>query len=273
MAQNKTLDPKLTEQLQQHYAVNPRSGFLPALKSKLIGRFPVQRPARHKGRKLAYGLISAAIVLLIVLFATPIGRVLAQEFVELFQRAESNAMPNYPEQTAIARDATRTATDPTHTPEAQTTQTPDPTSKEYADLTIEEVEQLAGFDVLAPTYLPLPLEFYGANYDPETNIVHLFYDGGMEISQEPITGMENCDLCSEIGPAARIQTVQVGESEGKFVIGVWKMDDDGNRHWTGEPWLQRLRWHTDDSVFEILLMGRPGKLLKKDLLEIAESFQ
>ena len=280
MAQNKTLDPKLTEQLKQHYAVNPRSGFLPALKSKLIGRFPVQRPARHKGRKLAYGLISAAIVLLIVLFATPIGRVLAQEFVELFQRAESDVIPYPPALTAIAEYTKAAALDPTNTPEVQISQTPTPTRtpnpRTDPNSTIEEIEEAAGFDVLVPSMVPSIFKFSGGAYLPEENMSILVYDlvglstNGFQISQEPVTSFEDCNLCSDIGPGANVQTVHIGDSEGEFVIGVWKFED-GYKIWTPEPWMRKLRWQTNGTVFEISFFGPPMTMQKSDMVHLAES--
>ena len=277
MAHNNDLDPNLNEHLRQHYAVNPRPGFLPELKNGLLGQFPRQQRTQLRRHKFAFGLIATALVLVIVLFATPLGSALAQEFVELFSRSESNVMPNYPGQTAIARDATMTAA-PTITPGAQTTttptptRTPNPTSKEYANLTIEEVEQIAGFDVLAPTYLPRPIEFYGANYDPKSNVVFLFYDGGMLIRQEPVTGTDDCDLCSEVGATARVESVQIGDIEGELIYGVWHLKDE-NKYWLFTPQIRRVRWQTNNTVFELLYDRCPSQLTNEDLLEMAESFQ
>jgi hypothetical protein len=124
---------------------------------------------------------------------------------------------------------------------------------------------------MVPIYLP-KMEFYGANYDPATNIVYLFYNGNMLIREEPISGMEDCDLCSEVGGTARISEVQIGESEGIYFIGVWELRDE-NKYWRNDPWIKRLRWQSNETVYEILYDGHPGNINKDDLIAIAESFQ
>ena len=277
MAQNKVLDSRLNDQLQQHYAVNPHPDFLSELKNDVLDHFNGQRQAKTRRYKFAFASIAVVLVLVIVLFATPLGSALAQEFVELFSRAESNVMPNYPAQTAIARDATLAAA-PTLTPGPKYTLTPTPTitpglgDKLSANYSIEEIEQIAGFDVLAPTYLPWPIEFYGASYDPETNIVYLFYNGRMTISQEPITGTDDCDICTEVGANARIRTVQVGDIEGALIYGVWSIKDE-NKYWYDTPEIVRIRWQTNSTVFQITYGLWTGPLTIDDLIDIAESYQ
>jgi hypothetical protein len=126
MTQNKDLDSRLNDKLQQHYAVKPHPDFLSELKNDVLDHFNGQRQAKTRRYKFAFASIAVVLVLVIVLFATPLGSALAQEFVELFSRAESNVMPNYPGQTAIARDATLAAA-PTLTPGPKYTLTPTPT--------------------------------------------------------------------------------------------------------------------------------------------------
>ena len=282
MAHNNDLDPKLNEHLRQHYAVNPQPNFLPELKNDLLGQFPGQRRTLFKRYRFAFGLIATALVLVIVLLATPLGKALAQEFVELFSRAESDSLPYPPGQTAIAEYATQIAASPTNTPETQSsptqapTRTPDPASSEGANMTIEEIEQAAGFDVLVPSLIPSKLKFTGGSYLSEENITSLFYGllgnnyNGLRISQEPITDTDDCDLCSEIGPAANIKSVQIGDVPGELVSGVWELKD-GYKIWRNEPWVVRLRWQTNDTVFELSYFGTPGSLTKTSMVHIAES--
>ena len=93
--------------------------------------------------------------------------------MELFSRAESDSLPYPPGQTAIAEYATQIAASPTNTPETQSsptqapTRTPDPANSEGANMTIEEIEQAAGFDVLVPSLIPSNLKFSGGSYLPE----------------------------------------------------------------------------------------------------------
>ena len=169
-------------------------------------------------------------------------------------------------------------------------------------MNIEEVEKIAGFDILVPALLPhakpfygapvnpktsqvmagpnwqtvlVPadspwaMEFQGANYDPETNIVSLFYLR-FTIRQEPITGQNDCDLCTEVGATTKRTAVQIGDVPGEIVIGVWRLAD-GNRYWENEPWVQRLRWASDDTVFEIGYFYLPGSMTYDSFVEMAES--
>ena len=279
MNQNKNLDSQLNEHLRHHFDTQPRPDFLPALKNELMGKVTANQSLfrLHKTRRTAWVLASALTALVLILFITPVRDAIGQVFVELFQKAESNILPNPIGQTAIAGYTQTAALGPTNTPDPLATMTPKPTrpytpdSQEFATFSIEEVEELAGFDVLAPTYLPI-MQFYGANYDPETNIVYLFYDGHMLVMQEPISGTEECDLCSEIGATARITPVQIGDAEGGYVAGYW-IYDNGNKYWRSDPWMQRIRWQSNETVFEIIYDGHPGNINMDDLIAIAESFQ
>ena len=85
--------------------------------------------------------------------------------------------------------------------------------------------------------------------------------------------IEDCDLCTDIGPSAEIQTFQIGMVEGEFVAGVWKFDNEGNQYWESDPYMNRLRWQVDGTVFEIMYMGVPGTVSTSQLIKIAESFQ
>lgn len=282
MAQTKNLDPKLLEQLHQLYDVDPRPGFLSALKHELLESFSARQGMRHKLRPVTLALAGAVIALTLVLFITPVGDALGQVLVELFQTAEDDVLPFPPGQTAIAGYTMTAALGPTSTPVFTATKTPgvtptpDPASYLAANKTVDEAEQAAGFDILVPVEVPEDLVFRGAAYDPETNVSRLFYDlirrrtNGLSIFQEPVTGMEDCDLCSDIGPGANVKEVQIGDVTGEFVVGTWILDD-GYRIWKNEQWVKRLRWQTDDTVFELSFFGPPGTLSSKDFVEIAES--
>ncbi|MDY6874109.1 MAG: hypothetical protein SVR81_09125 [Chloroflexota bacterium] len=281
MAKNKNLDPKLEEQLHQYYDVDPRPGFLPELRRDLQDRYAT-RPAMRLKLRPALALAGTVIALVLVLFATPVGDALGQVLVELFQTAEDDVLPYPPAQTAIAEYTMTAALGPTSTPvftatkTPDVTPTPDPASYLAANKTVDEVEETAGFDILVPEEVPEDLVFRGATYDPETNVSRLFYDligrrtNGLSIFQEPVTGMADCDLCSDIGPSANVKEVQIGDVTGEYVVGTWILED-GYRIWKNEQWLKRLRWQTDDTVFELTFFGPPATLLSKDFVEIAES--
>ena len=284
MPQNKNLDSQLNEHLRQHFDTQPRPDFLPALKSELMGKVTANQSLSrlHKTRRTAWVLASALTALVLILFITPVRDAIGQVFVELFQQAESNVIPYPPGQTAIAGYTQTAALGPTTTPVASATntpnvtKTPNPSSITDAHLTIEEIEEEAGFDVLVPATVPSIFKFTGGAYVPEDNMSFLFYDlvgrtsNGLRISQEPVTGMEDCNLCSDIGPAANVHTVQIGDTTGEFVTGVWMLDD-GYRIWKNDAWLGRLRWQSNDTVFEIMFFGPPNTMTKNDMAHLAQS--
>jgi hypothetical protein len=159
-------------------------------------------------------------------------------------------------------------------------------------LDIKEVEGLAGFDVLEPTWLPPVLFFEGAAFEPREwdhpkNTVQISYSfssksigpglasNGLVISQQPIENVEDCEMGTGclVGAGAKVETVQIGEVTGEYVIGVWKADNAGNWIWEYEPYLQRLRWQENGFAFEILYMGAPEEVGKTDLISIAESMR
>lgn len=317
MADKKKLDPNFIKKLRDHYDVTPEPEFIPTLKSDLMDRFSAQQRtvAKRNRHRAAIVLVGTFAALMIVFFSTPVYEVLGQIFLELFPRTESNIAPNYPGQTAIANNAmaelnatntpapTNINSTPTDSP-VEPTRTPHPLSREAANMNIEEVEEVAGFDILVPALLPhakpwfgatvdpntnrvliypnwetvlVPadspwaMEFLGASYDPETNIAYLQYLR-FTIKQEPISGQDDCDLCSEVGANVRSIPVQIGDIPGEIAIGVWNLNGE-TKTWKNERWVQRLRWESDNTVFEIAYFYLPGSFTYDSFVEMAESFE
>ena len=284
MIHKKNLDPQLIDDLRQYYRPDPRPEFLPALKRNLMHRATTQaaEAPNPKTRKVGLVWAGALTALILILFITPVRDAIGQVFVELFQEAESNVLPYPPAQTAIAGYTATAALGPTNTPMAsptktpKVTRTPDPKSFWGANMTVDEVEQVAGFDVLVPANMPILFKFHGASYVPDENRSILFYDlvgrytNGLSIAQEPITSMEDCDLCSDIGPAANVNPVKIGDADGEYVVGGWHLEN-GNRIWGNTPWFVTMRWQTGDTVYQISFFGPPMTLRKSDFINIAES--
>jgi hypothetical protein len=195
-----------------------------------------------------------------VLLITPQGRAWAQELISTyFTRAESDTLPPL---TSIPENPTE---DPGFT----------------FNQAILDIEQQAGFDVLEPSWLPGILSFDGASYDPEQNITRIFCQYNMEgpdntnglvVRQEPFETADNCELCGVVGDSAEIETVQIGNFTGEYVVGVWKLTDSG-RIWESDPYLQTLRWQANGMAFEFIYMGNPDDVTKADLIAIAESMK
>jgi len=280
MIPDKNPDPNLIKNLRQYFETKPRPGFLPALKSDLMDQAAAKTslPHHQKSRKTALILASALTALVLILFITPVRDAIGQVFVELFQTAESDAIPHPPAQTLIAGTATaeyQATTAPDQVvinPDYEATISPD--SVFTAEMILFQVERSAGYDILEPAYLPEGFELTSASFDWGTRIVHLVYDRDGEnsliIDQEPVTGMESCDLCTEIGPDTAISAVQIGDLVGEYVKGGWK-ENNGNSYWTSDPDMQTLRWQSEEMVFDLNYQGDPDQITQSDLVEIAEN--
>lgn len=279
MIPNKKPDPKLIKNLRQYFAADPRPDFLPTLKDDLMGQLATRPalPQRPKTRKAALILASALTALVLVLFITPVRDTIGQFFVELFQKSESNEIPQPPAQTLIAGTATAEylttiAPDQTVNPDYEATIGPD--SVFTADMILFQVERSAGYDILEPAHLPEGFELAGASFDWGTKIVSLIYhfdgENSLTINQEPINKAEGCDLCMEIGPDTSVSAVQIGDLEGDYAKGGWT-EDNGNRYWTSNPDLQTLRWQSNEMAFDLQFQGNPDQISQSDLVEIAKN--
>lgn len=161
-----------------------------------------------------------------------------------------------PLQTAIASQ-------PVNAPEADM---PLPTAVPY---TVAEVEELAGFDVKEPTYLPTGVSFEYATYQesPYPNatlhfkIVHeTFGDMGafFQIVQEPqAEASPNPAACGVSGKDCEI--LQVGDTLVQYRLTT--------------P-TESLMWAVDGFSFQLLrTAGEPNKIYKDELLKVAGSMK
>jgi hypothetical protein len=211
-----------------------------------------------------------------LLVFTPQGRAWAQEVLHFFSRAESDVLPLLPEQmTAIARYYEETST-----PIVETV-TPNPEAGFVFNLSVAEAGQQAGFDVMVPTWVPGILSFVGASYQPEHNIVRLFYQhnqypdigNGLVLREERFKTIDDCKLCGVVGASEPIETVTIGGTTGEYITGVWIFTDKGPV-WESTPYLKTLRWQANGLAFELIYMGIPdveNGVTKADMITIAES--
>ncbi len=212
-------------------------------------------------KRLAAIILLAFLIAAGLLVATPQGRALAQEVLRFFTRAQSDTLPLQPWQM-------------TPLPTAVGTPTPDPASMNAANQAIADVAQQAGFEVLAPAWLPDVLSFSGASFDSEHDIARLFYKywdtNGLVLSEQPFQRTEDCQLCGMVGASAEVQSVPIGDVTGEYAQGVWKLTDNGPV-WQSDPYMKTLRWEQNGLAFELLYMGRPDSVTQVDLLQIAGS--
>ena len=242
-----------------------------------------QNLERGRRLRLASAFLSVLLVVVTLLAVTPQGRALAQEALRFFNRAGSDTLPVQSWQqtptpipaTATPEPGTPTSVPATSTPEPGTP-TPDPSSILDTNLTVKEVEQLAGFSVREPAWLPGILAFSGASFEPGHHIARIFYiyadTNGLVLREEPIKSSDTCELCGLVGASAEVQTVQIGTASGEYVEGVWKLTDKGPV-WEPDPYLKTLRWQADGMAYELVFMGPPDVVTKDDLIAIAASIK
>ncbi len=151
----------------------------------------------------------------------------------------------------------------------------------------------AGFEVLAPSELPVSMMFFGAGYNADTKVVKAFYpfmrEGIQDISTNGLVitqGMLSADLkthlgqfmiADQVGPnddvtrmAPSCEQVSIGEITGQYVEGTWNLTDQGPV-WENTPWLKQLRWRVGERGFELLYMG--NELSRDDLSRIANGIR
>ncbi len=242
----------------------------PAIKKRLDNRtLPTQKRSRLVERfnrrtvyqQVAWGTLAILLVGIIFL-ATPQGRVWAKEFLQFFIRTQTD---NLPVQTWQLTPV------PTLAPGVALS---DPANILDAKLSVRQVAEQSGFDVKEPAWLPQQLALVGATYDPPRSLVRIFYrlaeSNGLVLKEEFYTSPDACSLCNEVGASASVEPVQVGDTSGEYVQGVWKLTDQGPV-WENDPYLQTLRWQTAGVAYELQYMGPPDAITKVDLVNIANS--
>jgi hypothetical protein len=166
------------------------------------------------------------------------------------------------------------------------------------NLSVAQAEALAGFDVLEPKQLPQIFFLVGASYQPEGNIVRIFYQEptpvmihtfGLRLSEQAVSPGADCELCGfatgnhqdylsaksgmVVDTNAVIETVRIGEFTGQYVEGMWMQI--GSWVWQPNPEFMTLRWQANGVAFELYYQGfrinNEIPIDKADLIAIAES--
>ena len=238
-----------------------------AVKTSLVAA-PNQQGEKMKTIQPRRVLRAAYISLIIVALSelalvAPQGRAFAQNILQLFARADKDRYPLQAWQM---------------TPPAQTS------SESPFKYSVQDAEALAGYDVSSPVEPPFGMMFVGASYDEKYHIVAqafgLSSDSiGLSIWQQPLEHYQPCgdisNYCDNMlgsnlaGASADIQIVQIGNTPGEYVEGVWNLTNNGPV-WEPTPYLKTLRWKTDTMIFE--LVGGIDQT-REDLVTLAESLR
>lgn len=237
---------------------------LPAIKASLVSGKHQQGEKMNTKSSRKISRIAFAVVLLItvltVALITPQGRAFAQSILQLFNRADQDSYPLQAWQL---------------TPPVQTS------FESPFKYSISEAESLAGYDIFSPVEIPSGMVFAGASYDEKYHMVAQAFGQStdyieLSIWQQPLEYYRSCGDISQAcdnmlggnlaGASADIQTVQVGDSTGEYVEGVWELTENGPI-WNSTPYAKTLRWKTDVMIFELVYNGLD--LMRDDLVTIA----
>jgi hypothetical protein len=158
--------------------------------------------------------------------------------------------------------------------------------------TLDDVSAAAGFELLLPAALPDGYALEEARFDPETGTTELLYRyspmQGFVLTQQPAERFDATGA-PPVGPEAAIQPVNIGETQGQYVQGMWIATDDpgntppgevynGDLVWQPVPMVRTLAWERDGFVLMLTAQGDPGDdtggvLLQEELVELARSLE
>jgi len=185
------------------------------------------------------------IVLLSLAFITPQGQAFAQSILQFFARADQDRYPLQNWQM---------------TPPAQSS------PESPFNLSVQDAEVLAGYDVLSPVEVPFQMSFLGASYDSQYHITAQAFGRGAEnielsLWQQPLEYYQPCGDISKycdnmlgwnlVGASANLETVQIGDLTGEYVEGTWSLTENGPV-WDPTPFVKILRWRTNTMIFELV---------------------
>lgn len=211
--------------------------------------------------------ISLAIILAVIFMAVmPQGRALAQQFLSLFFQTAPDIRPF----------------EPTTAPGVIT-----PADNAQA------VEDLTQWHLYKPSWLPEGFGFNRTVYRPERGDVCQAYLYQRPFLYQRATGLQSAYLLLgqqktpytdlwPVGESAKIETVQIGDVTGEYVVGAWGGAED-HLVWENNPAIQHLRWQANSFYFDLQFdiygvqeadfADCPYYISKEQLIDIANSIK
>jgi len=149
-----------------------------------------------------------------------------------------------------------------------------PVDPEYLT-SVEAAEELAGFDVLAPTLLPMEYELKRAAWTD--NVVRLFY-GHKDSTQSTLLIFMGRSADHKVEPSGGMENVQIGPWRGWYWRGLSLPAPTtlGLPTPVPNPRYQHLVWNTDTLWISLLYISPnnyDGQMNKETLIKIAESLK
>ncbi|MBN2145961.1 MAG: hypothetical protein JW726_01190 [Anaerolineales bacterium] len=239
----------------------------------------LQAPKNQLGRKSLQprrGLAVVAVLLILlagaIFFLTPPGRAVAQQVIRFFTFAESDVLPLPTNQPTEVPLPTRTSAPtqvatlqeilpPLVIPEVESypTATPAPSAEPGAprwNLTIDEAQQLAGFEVRVPASLPPGYRLDNVIFDPQTGEVAQIYGfHPYSAGEQFILHQQPSLLEIVIGESAEVEQMTVGGFEVEYVVGTWFGGIGANAEsWHPDSIFHTFRWQEGDIVFTLEIL-------------------
>jgi hypothetical protein len=139
----------------------------------------------------------------------------------------------------------------------------DPSNFPYS---IETVQKQTGYPIMELHDLPPGLIMSGARFDPGYNAITILYRGQdyeIFLTQRPLN--DGKDVFS-IGSTAQVEIVAIGEKEGEYVLGGWKIINSSdsqlpetqaiiNAIWDNTLAQSTLRWQHEGYGYELRSIG------------------
>ncbi len=202
--------------------------------------------------RLGYAGLAAVLLILAgtIFFLTPSGRGVAQSVMRFFSVAESDTLPLPTGQPTEAPPPTRTPA-PTQiaalqevTPAGQALPPqsyPSATPAPQGNLTLDEAQALAGFELRVPGILPPGYRLDNVIYDPQTGEVMQFYGFHPYMAGEQFILHQRLSRPEDvIGASAEVKQLTIGGMVVEYVGGSWFNDASGDT----ETWQPASIFHT-----------------------------
>jgi hypothetical protein len=295
---NRKFFKSLLQQRAEHMAPTSEINLWPSIQARLSAHDAVllssnggskMKPYRRSLAILAP--IGLAIVLVVIFMAVmPQGRALAQKFLSMFFQTAPDVRPLEPTTapgvitpTMIVVYPPMIATlDPTTAPALIT-----PSANAQA------VEDLTQWHLFKPSWLPEGFGLDRTVYRPEKGDVYQAYLYQRPFLYQRATGLQSVYFFLSqrkipftnlwpVGESAKVETVQVGNVTGEYVVGAWGGSED-HLVWENNPAIQHLRWQENGYYFDLQydiygvqeadFADCPYYISKEQLIDIASSMK
>lgn len=250
-----------TPSVRQHIDTNLHIG-----RKRLDGKQPQAR------LRLAGVAVLMILLMGVILLLTPPGRGFAQEVIRFFNFAESDVLPLPTGQLTELPPPTRTPA-PTQLVELQEgtsavnahgamsypTKSAIPTvqaEENTWNLTLDEAEQLAGFDLRIPASLAPGYRLDNVIYEPSSGEVIQFYEFHPYSAGEMfLLGQRQSPPEDIIGKSAAVEQITIRETPVEYVEGAWSGDSGLSvETWGGGAPYHTFRWQEGENYFTLVFL-------------------